>query len=309
MKRIFPVILATALLLAAPFTQAQELGSPAPALSIDQWIKGGPVNVGPGDKVYVVEFWATWCPPCRKSIPHLTELQKKFKDKGVVVVGVSREGADEVRPFVEGKGAEMDYAVATDKDGETSAKYMDAFKQEGIPAAFVVDKQGKIVWVGHPMDGLDFVVEEVVNGTYSVEKTKAREAKREEMRGAAMKINEALQAKDKVKLSAASEEFFAKYPDEGDMLNQVAWILLTHDNKELHNYPLALKIAKAAVEATKWKNYAAVDTYARALFETGDVKGAIETQEKAVAAATDDEDKAELQEALDKYKKAAAEKV
>ena len=74
-------------------------------------------------------------------------------------------------------------------------------------------------------------------------------------------------------------------------------------------YPLALKLAKAAVEVTKWKNYAVVDTYARALFETGDVKGAIETQEKAVAAATDEDDKAELQEALDKYKKVAAEKV
>ena len=203
----------------------------------------------------------------------------------------------------------MDYVVAIDKNRETTEKYMTAFKQEGIPAAFVVDKQGKIVWVGHPMDGLDLVVEEVVNGTYSVEKTKAREAKREEMRGSAMKINEALQAKDKEKLSAASEEFFTKYPDEGDMLNQIAWILLTHDNKDMHNYPLALKIAKAAVEVTKWKNYAAVDTYARALFQTGDVKGAIETQEKAVAAATDKEEKAELQEALDKYKKAAAEKV
>jgi len=309
MKRIFPLFIAVALLLAAPFAQAQELGSPAPALSIDQWVKGGPVNVAPGDKVYVVEFWATWCGPCRVSIPHLTELQKKFKDKGVVIVGVSGEKPEEVRPFVESKGAEMDYAVAVDKNGETNAKYMDAFKQEGIPTAFVVDKQGKIVWVGHPMDGLDLVVEEVVNGTYSVEKTKAREAKREEMHGAAMKIQEALQAEDKGKLTAASEEFFTKFPDEGDMLNQVAWILLTHDNKDLHNYPLALKLAKAAVEVTKWKNYAVVDTYARALFETGDVKGAIETQEKAVAAATDEDDKAELQEALDKYKKAAAEKV
>ncbi|MBX7258453.1 MAG: TlpA family protein disulfide reductase [Candidatus Hydrogenedentes bacterium] len=139
-----------------------KLGDPAPALSIQEWAKGGPVVLadGKGKTAYVVEFWATWCPPCRESIPHLTELQKKYKDKGLVVIGVTSEEASDVKPFVEAQGDKMDYVVAVDKDGETTAAYMDAFGEDGIPHAFIVSPEGKIVWHGHPLDGLDEAVEQ-----------------------------------------------------------------------------------------------------------------------------------------------------
>src|SRR5688572_28676628 len=64
-------------------------GDPAAPLKIKEWVKGGPLDVHDGKNVYVVEFWATWCPPCRTSIPHLAELQKRFKNRGVVIVGIS----------------------------------------------------------------------------------------------------------------------------------------------------------------------------------------------------------------------------
>ena len=68
-----------------------ELGDPAAPLQIAEWVKGKPVDLAAdkGKKIFVVEFWATWCGPCRASIPHLTEMQKKFKDKNVVFIGVS----------------------------------------------------------------------------------------------------------------------------------------------------------------------------------------------------------------------------
>lgn len=137
-----------------------KLGDPAPALSVSEWVKGGPVTLadGKGKTVYVVEFWATWCPPCRESIPHLTELQKKYKDKGVVVIGVTTEDAADVQSFVTAQGAAMDYVVAVDKDGKTTEAYMDAFGEDGIPHAFIVDTAGAIVWHGHPLDGLDEAV-------------------------------------------------------------------------------------------------------------------------------------------------------
>jgi thiol-disulfide isomerase/thioredoxin len=59
-----------------------------PPLKVAKWIKGKPVQRFEPGKVYVVEFWATWCGPCRRSIPHLTELAKKFKGK-VTFIGVS----------------------------------------------------------------------------------------------------------------------------------------------------------------------------------------------------------------------------
>ena len=142
--------------LAAP--AKAKLRDPASPLVIKEWAQGGPVDVKDGKNLYVVEFWATWCGPCRQSIPHLNELQKKLKNKGVVVVGVSDEAPDTVKPFVKKMGVQMEYAVACDDARQTYANYMDAYGYNGIPTAFVVGKDGRVIWHGHPMVGLDQVL-------------------------------------------------------------------------------------------------------------------------------------------------------
>ena len=57
------------------------VGDPAPRLQVDRFVKGAPVKDFKQGQVYVVEFWATWCRPCKESIPHITELQKKYGSK------------------------------------------------------------------------------------------------------------------------------------------------------------------------------------------------------------------------------------
>jgi len=163
MKKAFTCLF---VVLTALQVSSAELGMSAPALNVAEWVKGQAVNLneGKGKNIYVVEFWATWCPPCRASIPHLTELQKKFKDKGVIVIGVSDETVAIVKPLVSKMGAKMEYTVAVDKNDKTSAAYMGTFGVGGIPHAFVVDKAGAIVWHGHPMDGLDKAIEAVLAG-------------------------------------------------------------------------------------------------------------------------------------------------
>jgi thiol-disulfide isomerase/thioredoxin len=105
-------------------------------------------------KVVVVEFWATWCGPCRQSIPHLNELHEKLKDKGVVIVGISSGEAERtVEEFA--KSMSMKYHVGVDT-GKTSEVYMKGV--DGIPHAFVVDRKGKVAWAGHPMAGMDAVL-------------------------------------------------------------------------------------------------------------------------------------------------------
>jgi thiol-disulfide isomerase/thioredoxin len=190
MKLLLSSTLSLAVVFAlTPLAPAADLGDAAKPLQIAAWVKGKPVDLAAakGKQVVVVEFWATWCPPCRASIPHLTEMQKKFKD--VAFVGVSDEALVTVKRFVEKMGNKMDYTVAVDTAKKTSAAYMGAFGIDGIPYAFIVDKAGRIIWHGHPMDNLEKSLEEVVAGKFDLEKSKKRAAARkkvEEFEGAAM---------------------------------------------------------------------------------------------------------------------------
>jgi len=174
MQRIRWITAAIVFVLTAQVTLAIELGDTAPPLKIATWVKGGPVDLkaGKGKSIYVVEFWATWCPPCRTSIPHLTELQKKYKDKGVVVIGVSDEEASVIKPFVDKMGDSMNYVVAADDGGKTGQAYMQAFGITSIPHAFIVDKAGAIVWEGGISGRFDQALEQVVNGKYDLEAAK-----------------------------------------------------------------------------------------------------------------------------------------
>lgn len=93
----------------------------------------------------LVEYWATWCGPCRQSIPHLNELHAKYATRGLVVLGVTKEPRQTVETFR--KQVPMDYHVALDSGGSLGRQ----LGVSGIPHAFLVDRMGKIVWRGHPM--------------------------------------------------------------------------------------------------------------------------------------------------------------
>lgn len=160
-----------------PVTQVLGPGKPAPVIKGKTWIQGAPVEKFEKGRVYVVEFWATWCGPCIESIPHINELAQKYKDK-VTVIGVSvfENGEDidgQVRAFVKRMGQNMGYTVLTDTAENTMAEtWMMAALQQGIPTAFIVDGQGQIAWVGHPME-MDQPLADVVSGTHDVAAARA----------------------------------------------------------------------------------------------------------------------------------------
>ena len=158
------------------------IGSPAPALDIEYWVQDGngffqPVTKFEEGKAYVVEFWATWCGPCIASMPHLASLQDAYRGRGVQIVSISDEPLKTVKAFLD-REAEMGegekktfgeitsaYSLTTDPDRTAYAAYMEASEQQGIPTAFIVGKDSKIEWIGHPME-MDGPLEQVVTDSW-----------------------------------------------------------------------------------------------------------------------------------------------
>jgi thiol-disulfide isomerase/thioredoxin len=127
-------------------------GDPLPSLSLN-CLGQQPELTG---KPVLVEFWATWCPPCRKSIPHLNEVYAKYKDKGLTIVGITNEDEATVKKFQE--KIPMTYNVAIN----APQQLLQQFGVEGIPTAFLVDKSGKVVWTGHPMELTESMIQKVL---------------------------------------------------------------------------------------------------------------------------------------------------
>ena len=90
-------------------------------------------------KVVLVNFWATWCPPCRKEMPDLDALYKRFKDQGLVILAIDDEDATKIKPFLTERP--VTYPVLLD----TGRKVNDLFRIDGIPKSFVYDREGKLV--------------------------------------------------------------------------------------------------------------------------------------------------------------------
>ena len=142
-----------------------RVGDPAPPLQVTRWLNGEPVaRLEPGTP-YVLEFWATWCGPCLEAMPHLAELAKRHEAAGLVVIPVTTVGGRNPRAAVESyvaaNGPRFGFRYAVCEDRRMQSDWYEAAGQEGIPCTFVVDRRGKIAFIGHPMEAeraIDIVV-------------------------------------------------------------------------------------------------------------------------------------------------------
>lgn len=148
--RILFVALAAAVLAAAGCAKeetagkaepAGQVGTAAPAYELPDLDGKMVKNTDFLGKVVILDFWATWCPPCRMEVPHFVRLQSQYGDQGLAIVGLSLDagGARDVRPFAD--EYKVNYTMLIAKD-ETAESYGGVV---GIPTTFVIDRKGRIV--------------------------------------------------------------------------------------------------------------------------------------------------------------------
>lgn len=206
----FSLVFAAASLAALVTASGLEVGSPAPALDIKTWVKGTPVAGFEPGKTYVVEFWATWCGPCRQTIPHLTSMAKENPDVTFIGVGIWEDNPDKrVEKFVDEMGAKMDYTVGYSGNKEGMAKsWMAAAGQNGIPTAFVV-KDKTIVWIGHPMSMAE-PLDKIKKGTYDLKQAIADFRAEQEQEARANALQKEMASCDTIFQSGKKDEARAK---------------------------------------------------------------------------------------------------
>jgi thiol-disulfide isomerase/thioredoxin len=125
-------------------------GEDAPEFSVAQWVSRRPDMK---NKTVVIDFWATWCGPCRAAIPHMNELQQTFAED-LVCVGVSNESADAFKKGMSSRQLNKPNTFAYSLALDPSAKMQRHFGVRGIPHCVVISPDGKVRWQGHP-SGLD----------------------------------------------------------------------------------------------------------------------------------------------------------
>ncbi len=128
------------------------IGKKAPALHVEKWLSQVPNTEG---KYILLDFWATWCKPCRKSIPEMNEYYAKY-GKDLVVIGISDEQESTINEF--SKDIPIDYFSAID----SSKQLYDYYQVSSIPHVVLIDPEGKIRWKGFPDRSQDALDEQVL---------------------------------------------------------------------------------------------------------------------------------------------------
>lgn len=133
-------------------------GKPMPAFQVANWINGGITSADIKGKVIVVDLYATWCGPCMRAIPHNNALLKKYKDKGLVIIGVCTSSSGQDSFAANAKQHGMEYPAARDPELKTEK----AWAAKYYPTYAVVDRKGIVRIVGLQPEHVEEVVQKLL---------------------------------------------------------------------------------------------------------------------------------------------------
>ncbi len=347
--------------------ESLSLGDPAPPLQIARWLGRGNRLFG-GDAtgplehgaIHAVTFVDTRSDPCREALPHLADLAGRFRRRGVAFVAVVTdppEREEEVVDFFRELDGPAGFLPGLDRYDDTPRRHRDEDPEgrswrawmapageDGVPTTFVVAADGRLAWIGHPLDGLDDVIDRMVAGGFDpvAEAAAARRAERldedartavelgqweralelvDEMvavqprlagRGAGMKVEITLfQQRDlDAGVQAAAALLEGPAADDAQLLNDIAQRILDLPAPPPRAIAVADTLATRAdtrrEHATPW----ALDPLAQARFLAGDRQGAVALQERAVeliAAVDDRREQKAMRRRLRHYRESLAE--
>jgi hypothetical protein len=279
--------------LAPVFGHAGPIGEPAAPLVVKEWIKGQPVEVKPGTNIFVVEIFATTGLASRASITNLNSVQRRLKDWGVVVAGISDEPAEKIRGFVEQHGANIEYAIGVDDRRQTSLAYMLAARQQGVPHVFVVGKDGKLLWHGHPLHGLDRTLDEIIAGRFNVE-----QAAKADLARTQMEQYLALARRNDLRTREAGLRMLEFRTNDVSQLCELAFLIATDSAITKRDFQLAYAAVDRAEKLAPTNSTRVEVTRAVLLFEAGNKEEGLARARKAATAAKEPDEKANAESCL-----------
>lgn len=266
-----------------------KLGDPAPPISVGEWIKGKPVKIQPGTNIYVLVF-CTLSRANEFALTNLNALQKKYQDKGVVVVAISGEPAESLKEFVQIKGADIDFTVAADDDArKLTTSYQRIFQQMMLPRAYIVGKDGTVLWFGHPLrDDMGIVVDEITSGRYNLEQEQKKVVANQQMEQYL-----ALARQDDPRTAKIGRIMLMLRTNDAPALCDLAFQIATAAYIEKRDVALATAaLDRAAQLATTNATDIAVDR-AILLFQTGKQEAGLAQARQALTTAQSEADKSE----------------
>lgn len=264
-----------------------KLGAPAPLLTVMEWVKGKPFQIEPGTNVYVLVF-CTLSQANDLALTNLNALQKRYRDKGVIVAAVSSEAPQQLKDFLTTRGADVEFNVAADDYGsKTTTDYQRMYGQMMLPRAYVVGTNATVLWLGHPLrDDLGQVVDDIVSGRYNLEQMQKKVTASQQM-----EIYLMLARQDDPRVPRFGHAMLRSRTNDAPALCELAWQIATALGIEKRDVAVATAALDQAEQISTTNATAIVITRSLLLFQSGLKEEGLAKAKAALAAATNDADK------------------